>query len=494
MRKVIIFIVVIVGFSVSAFSLPVNECKTDIYFGNGVWNSSEQAKESVIALEERIIKREIIKGDPVLKARYGKVKLQYNWGLGEMQDVLETYYQLKKEGQVNDLEFFMLMMILTGGDVPLSTYATGVLMEAMPFVAEVEQANVNEMLTKYYKESFQYSHRVLLVSHSQGNLFANRVYDSIAPAGYKEYFANVQVASPASSVHASKGTYVTGSFDPVINPIPGSMESNADLDGVGGHAFVDVYLDSRDTYTKIVRAMKTELNELEKAPSQWEISRQPSGCERCEDLTVQVKHRFDKSVRLDEEETVLPYNTDPNEYRLYQVGSQYVLASCGGTKVTDLSRNSALNICSRLEGTGEAIPKMTTLIDGVCIGVVDSDIDYQFNPQTLDLLVGTIGDNYWGGECKVYERYITLLIENSEKLKSFKLTEVGFDDWIQLSVNREVFYRSPYSLPPDCELSTSFVEYPNIEIRDKLSEGLNRFDMKVIVTGGGEGWFRAKIR
>jgi len=55
-----------------------------------------------------------------------------------MVDLLETYYQLKKEGQVNDLEFFMVMMIITGGNTELSIYATSVLLESMPFVAEAE--------------------------------------------------------------------------------------------------------------------------------------------------------------------------------------------------------------------------------------------------------------------------------------------------------------------------------------------------------------------
>jgi len=114
------------------------------------------------------------------------------------------------------------------------------------------------MLKKYYNESFQYSHRVLLVSHSQGNLFANRVYDNINPSDYRNYFANVQVASPVSSVHALHGTYITGWVDPIINPIPGSMESNANLDGFGGHAFVTVYLNSSDTYIKIVNAIRAQ--------------------------------------------------------------------------------------------------------------------------------------------------------------------------------------------------------------------------------------------
>jgi len=63
-----------------------------------------------------------------------------------------------------------------------------------------------------------------------------------------------------------------------------------------------------------------------------------------------------------------------------------VLASCGGKEIEDMSENDESKICSRLKGTNEAIPKMDTLIDGVCIGVVDSDISYRFGYQWQILL------------------------------------------------------------------------------------------------------------
>ena len=122
---------------------------------------------------------EIIKNNQTLQAKYGKVKLQYNYSYGAMLDVLEVYYQLKEAGQVNDLEFFAVMMILTGGNPVLSTEAYLALKSKMPFVEQTEETDVNAMIQKYYFESFRYAHRVLLVSHSQGNLFANRVYDDI---------------------------------------------------------------------------------------------------------------------------------------------------------------------------------------------------------------------------------------------------------------------------------------------------------------------------
>ena len=49
------------------------------------------------------------------------------------------------------------------------------------------------------------------------------------------------MASPANSVHSKMGTYITWWIEPVINPIPDNIPSNADLDSPW-HAFVDAYL------------------------------------------------------------------------------------------------------------------------------------------------------------------------------------------------------------------------------------------------------------
>jgi len=87
MKKILWILGLIVSLSISAFALPIDECKTDIYYGNGVWNTKPQAEISRKELEIRIIKPEIIKDNSALQAKYGTVKLQYNWGEGYMQDV-----------------------------------------------------------------------------------------------------------------------------------------------------------------------------------------------------------------------------------------------------------------------------------------------------------------------------------------------------------------------------------------------------------------------
>ncbi len=191
MKNILKIILIFVNFSLFSNAENINECKTDIYYGNGVWNEYEDAEKSKDRLQG-VIEREIIRYELPLQKKYGKLKLAYNWGQGTLLDVLETYYQLREAGQLDGIGFYTAIASLTAKlpYVTLGAIATQNLWE--PFTKDWEQGNVDEMWNyHYYPESFKLGHRVLLVSHSQGNLFANRIYDTIAPAGYKKYFANV---------------------------------------------------------------------------------------------------------------------------------------------------------------------------------------------------------------------------------------------------------------------------------------------------------------
>ena len=334
MKKLSIFVYAIIFLSLFSYAANINECKTDIYYGNGVWNEYEDADDSRDKLEKRIIELEIIDGDTALKAKYGKVKLAYNWGQGRLLDVLETYYQLREAGQLDGVGFYTAIAALTIElpHITLSAIAVQKLME--PFTKDWEQGNVDEMWQTYYRESFKLGHRVLLVSHSQGNLFANRIFDTIDPTEYKKYFANVQVASPASKVKADevgKGAHVTLWGDPIINPIPGSMSPNAQ--GSPGHAFVEAYLNQQDPYDKIVSRIKTTLPTLDAELTQWTTD-QEFDRDTC-DYRITVKHRFDPSIEMAEK--VYPFNAAKKLYRAKnRAGAfEYVKAACGGTHILD---------------------------------------------------------------------------------------------------------------------------------------------------------------
>lgn len=334
MKNLLFVITLFISSLLLAQTENINECKTDIYFGNGVWNSSEEARNGQKELEIKVINK-IINGDLKLQAKYGEVKLQYNTSYGSMIDILETFYQLKESGQIGEELFFSFVDELMAKQVSDITDEDikSLREQIINLIVNAEENEVAGMVEKYYDESFKYGHRVLLVSHSQGNLFANRVYEQINPTEYKDYFANLQIASPASEVRASKGDYVTGFIDPIINPIPGSMSSNVDLDLPGGHAFVEAYLASEDSLTKIIDKTKQLLASLDTESSQWETDQELN--KDTKDYKITVKHRFDSSILNMQNTEVYPFKPSGKLYYVDGNISGYVKASCGGTEISD---------------------------------------------------------------------------------------------------------------------------------------------------------------
>ena len=499
---------IFLSLSILNASEDYSECITDIYFGNGVWNTYAQAKNGRRIIKRKLIVKGIIKQEEIMQDGQTPVgkkyafKIAYNWHgmyrndtthdeqFKNFFDLAETFVQMKEAGQVGDSSLFKFLEWFVVDQGYPAEFKQQV--QAYIDLATVTHlSNVLEMVADYQQYSFDKGHRVLLISHSQGNLWANDMVKAFKP-WQREYFRNVGVAVPADHLEA-ESRYVTLSCDKVMGIIPGHMPANKECYGVeeiSGHEFVKSYLRNNNSELEIFRDTEFYLKILGALDSQWQIIQEPNQCNSCDTYVVNIKHKYDSSIGSIE--NVLPYNI--TSFKLYQVQGKYVLASCGGKEIEDMKEDDESKICSRLKGTNEAIPKMDTLIDGVCIGVVDSDISYRFDKDTKELLVGSIGDNYWGGQCQHYKRYITLIVENSQKLKSFNVREVGFDDWIELGINGSPYYKSPYQLPANCELGTSFVEYPNTEIVNEIKEGLNRLDMHVIVTGGGEGWFRVHLK
>ena len=117
--------------------------------------------------------------------------------------------------------------------------------------------------------------KLLLVGHSQGNFYANNLYDAVAsePGGVpKESIGVYGVATPASRV-AGGGKYLTSSSDTVINSLAARLVNDKILpsnivfplqsivDGSNGHSFSDVYL--RYAGDKIVSDIKSSLDKLQ---------------------------------------------------------------------------------------------------------------------------------------------------------------------------------------------------------------------------------------
>jgi hypothetical protein len=94
MRKLFLLFIFLSSFVFSA----IDECKTDVYFGNGILTKEEDAEKNAGLLEEAIIKKF---GIDHYNQYIGKVDYAYNRTNGGLSDGLESLAQkLKYRGQV----------------------------------------------------------------------------------------------------------------------------------------------------------------------------------------------------------------------------------------------------------------------------------------------------------------------------------------------------------------------------------------------------------
>ena len=159
MKKTLI--IVLFNFSLWA---STNSCMLDVYFGNGVWNESWQAEESMGSLatfmQERNPEKFTINDENITY----NFKYAHNDTHGTLVDLIETYWQLS-EG------YFTFVAHILDGSVTEEQFLTD-----LRKIIVQENGDTNTMYAKYQSESFSQNHNVLLVSHLQGNLFANKIY------------------------------------------------------------------------------------------------------------------------------------------------------------------------------------------------------------------------------------------------------------------------------------------------------------------------------
>jgi len=121
----------------------------------------------------------------------------------------------------------------------------------------------------------------------------------------------------------------------------------------------------------------------------------------------------------------------------------------------------------------------------------------------LYLTLGKVGNNYWAGNCTMYEQDVSFYIKDPSKIKSATLLYAKFDDWMQAQANGTVIWSGPYNNwdsktdrpPGKCELSTSWEQNINVDFLQYVQqEGNINFKIRTEVTGNGEGYIRAEVK
>jgi hypothetical protein len=118
-------------------------------------------------------------------------------------------------------------------------------------------------LTTYYTQQ----KKMLVVAHSQGNVYLNAAYDAVKPQLKADSLRPVQVATPTATVRDPQGRYVTSTTDLVIQAVAltlGDVEpANTDgpilaalsSDTGYGHKFVDIYMNPNYKLLPAIKAL-----------------------------------------------------------------------------------------------------------------------------------------------------------------------------------------------------------------------------------------------
>jgi|GEM_PF-1030382 len=206
--------------------------------------------------------------------------LSYNHTNTLIADLLQAATQV-------GLQFSSQVMLWMTGATGIPSWLQDILSNAMqgfyPVVANELQDHVDK-----YRDALLQGNKVLIVSHSQGNLYANEAYEMLLRQNpelpVRQSVGIYGVATPANNVAGNTGPYLTNNRD-FISATPGALSANLILKYASGetvpafglgaftliqaHSFTDTYLSpAYNTRQSVLDGIQTRLTSLQKpAPS-----------------------------------------------------------------------------------------------------------------------------------------------------------------------------------------------------------------------------------
>ena len=276
-------------------------------------------------------------------------------------------------------------------------------------IIEQESADVATHVKKY-RQSIIDGHGVIIVAHSQGNLFTNRAYNELGrytanhDGWMKQYIKAIGIASPANNILGKSSPYMTFDND-MIQLVPDSLSPNVTnpkrytftnavgdeietLYSVEAHSFLSSYMATAVTRGAILGFIDDSVAVHKKAPSQWEKSAE-IGC-TCKDKAIFVKHKYDSTLdALMQDRYVLPFD---EEGKLYATGFDYIKGSAEGESVLN-DFNS--EVCRTLLPTTQviigplAVPQAKSGVVEVFLTwdkpAIDLDLEVKWDVGSVDI-------------------------------------------------------------------------------------------------------------
>ncbi len=244
------------------------ELKIWLYFGNGMFNTIEDARESLEILNEKLY--------PFLKSKYpstlrflvpqGLTELAYNTNLGAIIQFLEAMGQKADGSFVN---FFYWLSGLKIAPEWFQKQMVGIGTNAR-FTTLVLDSDLKRQLNNYLLH-LKKGDAVLVVAHSQGNLYRDGAFhllDILTGRPQIPRFGSVSVATPSGNaspgiIPMGRRWYTTLFSDLLIAKMPTSLPANTrnDPSGLFDHFWM-TYLEGNRSGPKILQDIACVLSKL----------------------------------------------------------------------------------------------------------------------------------------------------------------------------------------------------------------------------------------
>ena len=355
---------------INLFAINIDERKIDVYFANGIDTEFDVAQKSAY-----LIDKAIKKNMPETYAKYlpdtngkeheGKIGYAYNNTNGKGLDFLES--ALVKLG----IQDFVDKLFPTDHEKDL------------------------EIQIEAYKKNISNGHRVLVIAHSQGNLFTSEAYNALDD-WMKEYFEAISVASPRALKIKNNTPHTAWTKD--IVPwlgvsFNGIDDPNDDVGVIDAHSF-KYYMGYADPTTglstsiarnDILVNIDSKLFQLYAQHSQWKV-KQTTGCGCDQRVTLTHKEATANLDHLLAGISALSFDVNGKLYQLHDETNTtkfWVKGSAEATAVKD-EQARLPNVCYSLIGTDELIKGSANPEphDGILRVVLDwnkKDIDLNLN-------------------------------------------------------------------------------------------------------------------
>ncbi len=263
--KIVFILVFLFPYLAKAKDLPKSlSCSsggTAIIYVNGVWNSKEDANDSTEKIRDliRLLNSKLDARSVV------SLELSYNTSEGKIRDIKQLLRQkLAGQRRFTNIEidfltaayFFDLSDFITyvGRELYLEIEEKKMLMLA----EEDSNSSIDTwLLTEKIKGHLYAGRKVIVVTHSQGGIYANMAYDQMLRMGVpletlNKFYGNLQLATVAKSLRAKNSIYVTHNFDTAIQHLISAKKSvlapnykSTDIclsNDISCHRFVETYL------------------------------------------------------------------------------------------------------------------------------------------------------------------------------------------------------------------------------------------------------------